>query len=793
MSPQIIDELDASGSILFLGAGFSLGAKNIRGRDVPSGTGLRDELARILKVTSDQYTLETLVEEVHSRQNLSLYRILYRLFTVNKLNKNHIDILNLSWRRIYTTNYDDAIEFHHSQKNNNLPSYMYDDPKPRKLLNGSTIHLHGAIRSATEENILNQLILNESSYIRRHFEKSIWYDEFIRDMRFCDACFFVGYSLRDYHISALLLQNPVFQNKTYFVTRKKPDSILVNRLNPYGKILPIGVNGFADICRTASKPDFSGDLHTLKAFKYMDPLRDKKTLHPPTPIEILNLVTYGVFNYDRCLSTLPRAQYVVPRQDLADQSVKELRDVRCLLIHSYIGNGKSIFLYILAHKLSENGYRCFECRPNPIMQKKEFNFLATLGKVAIFFDSYDTAVEYVQQLAEELPNAKFIISIRTAIQDVRLHEVQARLPGPMHRISLNGMREKDANDFTELLDRSGVRVTGLEEAIRECQDFREIIVSLYNNVEIKEKVQQELTPILNDKRCRSVFIAIHLLNWVGHYVDAAFLRTVTGTDAYAEIGRFPEISRDVFRLDDDDIHVRSPMFSQYLLQRHFDTSDILDCVYSIITESVSRRAERRYQAILSSVMRFSNLERALINDPGRLDSLAILFDKLHRDIEVNREPLFWLQYSILMTACRNLEAAERFIRSAYSRAENRPHFRTFQIDTYALRLFLLIETQSNGASTIARFDEIIDKFEKVRSMLWEESRRYHAIRVLGDIEPFVNERITEMASSEKAALVQHLGLAIRDLEQLPVDVQLETGSDAIRNSINRAREKLIRS
>ena len=612
-------------------------------------------------------------------------------------------------------------------------------------------------------------------------------------MRFCDACFFVGYSLRDYHISALLLQNPVFRERTYFVTRKHPDSIFVNRLEPYGKILPIGMNGFSDLCRTAPKPNFSADLHTLKTFKYMDPLRDKKTLRPPTPIEILNLVTYGAFNYDRCLSTLPRAQYVVPRQELAEQSVEELREARCLLIHSYIGNGKSVFLYILAHKLTENGYRCFECRTNPIIQKKELNYLETLGKVAIFFDSYDTAIEYVQQLAEELPNAKFIISIRTAIQEVRLHEIQKRLPEPMRRISLNGMKERDANDFTELLDRSGVRVASLEETIRECKDFREIVVSLYNNIEIRDKIQKELTPILGDKKCRGVFIAVHLLNWIGHYVDAAFLRTITGTDAYAEIGRFPEVSRDVFRLDDDDIHVRSPMFSQYLIQSHFDTSDILDCAYSIITASVSRRTERHYQAILSSVMRFSNLERALANDPGRFESLAILFDKLHRDIEVNREPLFWLQYSILMTASRNLEAAERFIRTAYSRAGDRPHFRTFQIDTYALRLFLLIETRSNDAPTVVRFDEIIDKLEKVRSMLWEESRRYHAIKVLGDIEPFVGERMADLTASEKAALVEHLGLLIKNLEQLPGDVQLETGSFAIGNSVNRAREKMIRN
>ena len=192
-------------------------------------------------------------------------------------------------------------------------------------------------------------------------------------------------------------------------------------------------------------------------------------------------------------------------------------------------------------------------------------------------------------------------------------------------------------------------------------------------------------------------------------------------------------------------------------------------------------------------MQFSNLNRALANDSNRLESLARLFDRLHRDIEVNREPLFWLQYSILMTVSEQLEPAERFIRTAYSRAEDRPRFRTFQIDTYALRLFLLIETRSKNAPTVARFEEITDKLEKVRSMLWEESRRYHAIRVLDGIELFVAERLAMLTAGEKAALVEYLGLVIRDLEQLPGDVQSETGSEEIKHSVNRARERIIRN
>ena len=108
----------------------------------------------------------------------------------------------------------------------------------------------------TRENVNAQLVLNETSYVRQHFEKSVWYDEFVRDLRFCHACYFLGYSLADYHVAALLMQNPAVKEKTYFVTRDSADDVFANRVAAYGTILPIGVEGFARLRKSlpAAKP-----------------------------------------------------------------------------------------------------------------------------------------------------------------------------------------------------------------------------------------------------------------------------------------------------------------------------------------------------------------------------------------------------------------------------------------------------------------------------------------------------------------------------------------------------------
>jgi len=190
MSSNLPTELDSQNSILFLGSGFSQGAVNIQNGNLPIGGVLKAILAKDLEVDPNDYDLKTLSDEYASRSNLSLYQKLYHLFTVQKLTTDQKEILKRKWLRIYTTNYDDAAEFSYQEDRISTQSFSYDDEKPKRLASGAIIHLHGTIRKTTEENVLQQLILNESSYVRQHFEKSPWYDDFIRDLRFSSACFF---------------------------------------------------------------------------------------------------------------------------------------------------------------------------------------------------------------------------------------------------------------------------------------------------------------------------------------------------------------------------------------------------------------------------------------------------------------------------------------------------------------------------------------------------------------------------------------------------------------------------
>lgn len=780
--------LDPEGSIIFLGSGFSVASENICGQKLPSGSALKSLFAKIVGVDENAYNLQTLADEVASETDL--YQLLYKTFTVKNLSSAQLELLALPWLRVYTTNYDDTVERGYLQIRRDAPSFSYDEKKPRKIPVGAVIHLHGAIRQITRENLSKQLVLNEGSYIRQHFEQSIWYDEFVRDVRFATNCFFIGYSLSDYHISALLHPVPSVQDKTFFINHSV-DSIFERKVKHFGRLLPIGLEGFVKSCKNLPRLNRLKDPYALKSFRFFDPFKDKKSLSPPTPIEVLNLVTYGTFNEQRCIASLPGRSYVVPRSEHVTTACDALRSASTLIVHSRLGNGKSIFLSILAHKLSELGHKCFWCSEVSPTLNNDLVALRSVDNVVLLFDSYDVALDVIRMAVEELESVKYVIAVRTGIQDVRLHEIRERLPLPMERINLNGLLQSEKEDFFLLLDDAGILDKSLRGDLTRCEDVREIVTSVYRHTGIERKLKSELEPILADANLRTAMISIHLLNIAGQRPDAAFLRAVAKTDAYSLASKFRELASEIVRFEDDELRAHSSVFSEYLSERFFDGEDVVESIYSMITEAVRRKPRRPYQAIASYFMKVSTLKR-LVKGATQDALLTGLFDRLHRDIGVNNEPLFWLQYSILMMDLGELAAAERFLNTAYSRADALYGFKTFQLDTHALRILLILESADADSKTITRFEQILTRLDEVASMLGEISHRPYALRALKELETFVDARASALTTMECNGLLAQLERLIKILQAVSTGEETYAQSQQALISVENSKMAILR-
>ena len=164
-----IGEVDPETSILFLGSGFSLGATNIARGNPPNGSELRRHFIKLLKLPLDTtYDLQVLTEEFAENDAKKLHAELYRIFRVTALDGMQSTILSEPWRRIYTTNYDDAVETHRFETKTKPNAFDVSERVPNKLPNGAIVHLHGSIRLVTPENVRESLVLGETSYINQY-------------------------------------------------------------------------------------------------------------------------------------------------------------------------------------------------------------------------------------------------------------------------------------------------------------------------------------------------------------------------------------------------------------------------------------------------------------------------------------------------------------------------------------------------------------------------------------------------------------------------------------------------
>lgn len=370
---------DPSSSVLFLGSGFSVEATNIVGDNPPVGDGLRKKFLELLELDeSEASDLKDLAE--YAFQNGSdVLKLLRDQFIITNVSDSQAAILVQPWRRIYTTNYDDVAEYFH-KKIGTLPKpkvYSNEDPKPRQVRSGSIIHIHGYIHRMTPDNVMRQAVLAHRSYAEQAATTSPWWQQFERDIRSAENIFFIGYSLADFETASYLTKSDDLVSKTHFILRANQSPIVRTRIERYGNLHEIAVDGFAEECSKAVVGKRPEHANMLMSMRYFDVFPDDKTQSSPTPVEIENLFTYGNFNLRRLLATFPRAEYVLPRRALVEAGFNHLSANKTLVIHSKTGNGKSIFRDCLCIKLSEAGYSCFECKDDVTIPGQEIEFLKT--------------------------------------------------------------------------------------------------------------------------------------------------------------------------------------------------------------------------------------------------------------------------------------------------------------------------------------------------------------------------------------------------------------------------------
>lgn len=784
---DVIGEFNPESSILFLGSGFSIGARNIANSTPPNGKGLRRHFIEQLKFPANtDYDLQVLSEEFAKQNSGKLRDELYKIFRLTELTAGQTAVLNEPWRRIYSTNYDDAVELHRLK--NQVPPNTYDvsEPIPNKLPHGAVVHLHGSIRLITPDNVMKSLVLGEASYVNQYVVGSRWYDQFQRDLAFATNLYIVGYSLADYHIAGLLMADPKLAERTIFIQGPSVDEMFLRRTENYGRTMFIGTDGFAEILARAPR-SAAPSLNNLRSFRSLSPMRDKKAVARPTATEVFDLLVYGNFDPGRLARSQPSEEYAISRADSVRVAADAVESKKSLVVDGRLGNGKSIFLHLLAFELSSRGWICLQLQPAHPDLQREVAALAGLERLVLFVDQYSAAQDSLHGLRDALPQARLVVEVRTGTFEVRFHEFERLLPQPFDRVNLNALTRSEMASFGRLCESAGLRAPALDHR----GDLRDILLDLFKNATVRERVKEALAPLFENRATRRILAMTMLIATHQGSVGASFVRSVIGEDPFIALKPLEDLSHEIFETSADGFKARSSIFSSFVIATFIGLEEIADAVVEETLAAAQRRSERPYRILMSNMIAYSSLRRTLRDKADPDTVIASIYERLRYDERVNSEPLFWLQYAIAMAEKPRLDAADEFIATAYRKAEELPGFQTYQIDTQAFRIALMRATEQNSGQAIFNIDAVLFGIERIDAMLGDGSHRFYAVKVLEYVQPFVTARLGDLANGERTALQFWLLKVGKSLSSLPDDFKAATDSEAIRMSVEAAAKMFV--
>ena len=624
----------------------------------------------------------------------------------------------------------------------------------------------------TEEKFFEEFKITNSNYLKSGFIDSSWGGQFIRDINTCKAIIFVGYSMK-YDLELQKVMSKAIHEKAIFIDRKNLPEEQKYIFGKWGKFYDIEVDGFAEKIKKErerySAPEFVRGLVSLEEL-YID----KYEIGTVTPNEVINLLIYGKCNkYD-----FRKADYYLERDELLNQVKVILEEYKICLIHSNLGNGKSIAELYLASRLVEdyrvyivNNLENFQEDLEILKQRKSTTHL-------IIVDDYDMQMMLFRELSYDFPdNIKILASCRTSMSEVLVDNLINSYNIPNEVIGIVNIEIITDDERTRLIrlfdkynlwgNKSGYSEDEKERLILKKYRNRlsSIFYMLLESDVISDKVKSVISAT-NNKEVRKYLFAQAICDICNFKLKGYEIAYISGID-FSEIEK-ALLNRDfkeIFMRSSEDIELRSSIFSQYMIKEKSDynmLSDILTCMYvhSYHLESVESVLVRKKLISRSNLIEVFGGKRRNREWKQRDKEIYNFYSSIQNDAKTN--PFFWLQYAITSLNLGYYADAKIYFDNAYSYASELEQFDSFQLDTHYAR-FLLEE--------MIRCDEKFDfqKLTKAHRLLMDSSnaeiRLSYVLRQVGIYNKINNRYKDEFSAKDRMKFIDFVKEVVRKFEE----------------------------
>ena len=166
---EMLNQIFKKRAVLFVGAGFSLDAANFE-NFIPNSKTLSHIICDLMSRAHDDNLRDIsdffFYEYCKKNQSAitSYCNKMQHLFTIKNAPEYYDAIIKVPWKRIYTTNYDDLIEFLGKRNNKLIKSYSLNN-KNKEIADNICLHINGNLYDLNTSTYDSALKLSSSSYV----------------------------------------------------------------------------------------------------------------------------------------------------------------------------------------------------------------------------------------------------------------------------------------------------------------------------------------------------------------------------------------------------------------------------------------------------------------------------------------------------------------------------------------------------------------------------------------------------------------------------------------------------
>lgn len=778
MSDKINDIEDVVGRVLegncllFLGSGFSSGALNVLDKKMPISGGL----SKLLDEETGEDNEGDLEESAESYigkfgENL-LAQKLRETFSVKTPTESQITICHCTWRRIYTTNYDNTVEFIMAKNGKHfLPVTLSSDAKDCVNKRDIVVHLNGSVNNLSTGTLSSEFKLTSRSYLTQQFQDSEWLNIFEYDIRDCDLIVFIGFSLRyDLDIKKVLWEDGEIKNKCVFVLRDGEDEQNVKKANRYGTVFPIGLDAFAkkieDVKR--SKPIVASKI-SRPFLCFREPTILSSTVTRIPDESITDLFLFGKIN-DLLLqksSEYPdNLFYYINRKGIA--TIKDLLDngSKEILIHSDLGNGKTMFVKGMAYHLLKAGYKVYEYYKYYANLNDEIERICSTGdsNTVIIVENYNTNRKIIDTIQAFRNMQRLIVTERSVTNDMSYDWLRERVKKDFYELDINRLENDEINQCMTILDQFGLwrkysnyRDTEKIDFLKnQCKSsFRLILLEVINSTDIRKRIEGEIKKISNDHEIYQAMVLMfvsNLLGWNINLDDISFAlgNVIKGNSSF----RRNEVVMEYVDFSNSELRVKSSILSEVILTQIMDVNIVRETLVKAFRNFDKLPNNPEYKKYMMSILSYAHLQNVFNKEEGDIfnSNIVILFEDIRNCSFCENNPHYWLQYAIAKLGEQKYEEAKLYFDNAYSYARRKTGFDTYQIDNHYAR-YLLENVIYSDAD-----EEYFKAFSQAHNILTDRNHlkdtKYYPFKVARSYLPFFEKFKSRMSKKETLQFIK---------------------------------------